>query len=74
MSASVENLLLQADALGLGAVWMGISPQEDRMNDVKEVLGIRDDLSAFALVPCGYPAVERPQEDRYDTERIHFVR
>ncbi|MDO4978021.1 MAG: nitroreductase family protein [Eubacteriales bacterium] len=74
MSASVENLLLQADSLGLGAVWMGISPQEERMKDVKEVLGIREDLSAFALVPCGYPAEERPQEDRYDIERIHFVR
>ena len=31
MSASVENLLLEADALGLGAVWLGIAPLKDRM-------------------------------------------
>ena len=31
MSAAVENLLLEADELGLGAVWMGISPDEGRM-------------------------------------------
>ena len=27
----MENLLLEADELGLGAVWMGISPDEGRM-------------------------------------------
>lgn len=31
LSASVENLLLEADELGLGAVWLGIAPLRDRM-------------------------------------------
>lgn len=74
MSASVENLLLQADELGLGAVWMGISPLEDRMEIVRNILNIPENLAAFALVPCGYPAEERPQQDRYDEARIHFVK
>ena len=73
MSASVQNLLLEADELGLGAVWMGISPLKDRMETVKEILNIREDLSAFAIIPCGYPAEERPQENRYDENRVHFV-
>ena len=73
MSAAVENLLLEADALGLGAVWMGISPDEERMNAVRKVLDIPADLNAFALVPCGYPAEERPQEDRFDKNRVHYI-
>lgn len=73
MSASVENLLLQADELGLGAVWMGISPLEDRMEIVRNILNIPATLKAFALVPCGYPAEERPQQDRYDKTRIHYL-
>ena len=52
MSAAVENLLLQADALGLGAVWMGIAPDQGRMDAVRKVLDIPENLHAFALVPC----------------------
>ena len=74
MSAAVENLLLEADELGLGAVWMGISPDEGRMKAVREVLDIPEDLHAFALIPCGYPAEERAQEDRYEESRVHYIR
>ncbi len=72
MSAAVENLLLEADTLGLGAVWMGISPDEGRMEAVRKVLDIPTNLNAFALVPCGYPAEEREQENRYEESRIHY--
>ena len=72
-SKAVENLLLEADELGLGAVWMGISPDEGRMKAVREVLDIPKDLRAFALVPCGYPAEERAQEDRYEESRVHYI-
>lgn len=73
LSAAVENLLLEADALGLGAVWMGISPQPERMAAVEKVLDMPENLAAFALVPCGYPAEARPQQDRYDVNRVHYV-
>lgn len=73
MSASVENLLLEIDELGLGAVWMGIAPEIDRMEKVREILSIPDSLNAFALVPCGYPAEARQQQDRFDPNRIHYV-
>ena len=63
----------EADELGLGAVWMGISPDEGRMKAVREVLDIPEDLHAFALVPCGYPAEERAQEDRYEESRVHYI-
>lgn len=74
MSASVENLLLEADALGLGAVWMGVCPQVDRMEVVGEMLGLPENLSAFALISVGYPAESRKQQDRYETARVHFVK
>ena len=72
MSAAVENLLLEADTLGLGAVWMGISPDEGRMEAVRKVLDIPANLNAFALVPCGYPAEERERENRYEESRVHY--
>ena len=74
MSASVENLLLEADELGLGAVWMGISPIEARMDAVAKMIDLPENLSVFALIACGYPAEMRPQQDRYEKERVHYIR
>lgn len=73
MSASVENLLLEADALGLGAVWLGIAPIKERMDEVRKVLDMPEELEAFAIIPCGYPLSDVPQQDRYDESRVHRV-
>lgn len=73
MSAAVQNLLLEADELGLGAVWMGIAPMKMRMKKVRGILGIEESLEPFALVPCGYPAEEREQQDRYEEGRVHYI-
>lgn len=73
LSACVENILLEADSLGLGTCWMGIAPQEDRMAAVKEMLSIPDTLSVFCLISVGYPEKMRLQEDRYEEDRIHRI-
>lgn len=73
LSASVENLLLEADSLGLGAVWLGIAPLQDRMDKVREVISISEELEAFAIIPCGYPEQIKEQQNRYEKERVHFV-
>ena len=73
MSASVENLLLAVDALGLGATWCGIAPNETRMENVRKVLDVPSNLYPFAIIPCGYPAEERKQQDRFEEARIHYV-
>lgn len=73
LSASVENLLLEADELGLGAVWMGIAPNEERMEAVRKVIDLPEKLAAFALVSCGYPAEERLQQDRFEENRVHYI-
>lgn len=74
MSASVENLLLEADALGLGAVWLGIAPLAERMQAVQSVLNMPENLAAFAIIPCGYPESVHPQQNRFEAQRIHYVK
>lgn len=73
LSASVENLLLEADALELGAVWLGIAPLQDRMDNVRRVLSIPEDLEPFAIIPCGYPQQIKPQQNRYEEKRVHYI-
>ena len=74
LSACVENILLEVEELGLGAVWMGIAPGRDRMENVRAVMDIDESLEPFAIISVGYPAVENKQQDRFDPARIHWVK
>ena len=69
----MENLWLETDAQGLGGVWLGIAPQEDRMKAVEDVLELPENVRAFAIFPYGYPAEQRKQQNRFDKDRIHYV-
>ena len=73
MSIAMENLWLTCREQGLGGVWLGIAPVEDRMRAVEDIVGIPEGLRAFAIFPLGYPAEERKQQDRFDENRIHYV-
>jgi len=73
LSIAMENLWLETDAQGLGGVWLGIAPEEERMKAVEAVLDLPDTVRAFAVFPYGYPAEERKQQNRFDASRIHYV-
>ena len=72
MSIAMENLWLECDAQGLGGVWLGIAPIANRMEAVEKIVAMPDSLRAFAIFPFGYPAESRPQQDRFEPERIHW--
>lgn len=73
LSIAQENMWLRTDELGLGGVWLGIAPLKDRMDRVRKILDLPDNVEAFSLFPVGYPAEEGRQEDRYDESRVHFI-
>jgi len=70
-SAATQNLLLAVHAHGLGAVWVGVYPREDRVAEFRKLLQIPQEVTPFALVPVGYPAESKPPSNRYDSSRIH---
>jgi nitroreductase len=71
-SAATENLLLAAHAKGLGAVWLGVYPREDRVTGLRELLGLPEHVVPFALIPLGYPAESKLPAQRYDASRVHL--
>ena len=73
MSIAQENIWLETDAQGLGGVWIGIAPMEERMNDVHRMLNLPEDVKVFSMFALGYRAESREQQDRYKPERIHFI-
>ena len=74
MSIMMENLWLAADEIGLGGVWLGVAPREERMKDVEKIVGIPAGQRAFGVFALGYPDEERTQQDRFDQSRIHYVK
>lgn len=69
-AAATENILLEAVRLGLGAVWIGVYPLEERMNSVASILNITKGC-AFAQIAIGHPKNHKPIIKRYDESRIH---
>jgi nitroreductase len=71
-SAATENLLLAAHALGLGAVWLGVYPREERVAGVRSILNIPERVTPLCVVAIGHPAEPAGPADRYREERVHW--
>lgn len=71
-AAATENLLLAAEATGLGAVWTACYPYEDRMQKAVEALGLPEDVSPYCIVPVGYPGGNEQPKDKWKPENIHY--
>lgn len=71
LSAATENMLLKAVELGLGAVWLGIAPEKERMEFIKALFRLPQGVRPFALLAIGYSS-ENHFVDRFDASRIHY--
>lgn len=74
LGACCENILLQATCEGLGAVWLGFHPIEDRSLKLKEYLNIPDYCIPFAVICIGHPLKKGKVTLRYDESKVHFDR
>lgn len=76
MSAAAENMLLEAVNLGLGGLWNGVAPDEERMVKIGKLAGIEDvsTLKPFCIITVGYPAEgwQNKFMDKFDERRIHY--
>jgi nitroreductase len=71
-SAATENILIAAQAQGLGAVWLGVYPREDRVKDVQDLLALPAYVIPLCLISIGYPAEKKPPANRYQASRVHY--
>ena len=71
-SAAMENLLLAAHGAGLGAVWTGIYPLNERIEKFREICLLPEHIIPLGLAILGWPDHNPAAEERFDPERIHF--
>lgn len=70
-SAAAQNMLLMANELGLGSVWLGVYPVEDRVKSLKGLLELPESVIPLTVLPLGYPAERKKPAERFDPTRIH---
>ncbi len=72
-SAATQNLLLAAHSLGLGAVWTGIKPDEDKkIARIRSVFEIPQHIIPLCIIPIGYPKKKPKAVNRYAKNKVHY--
>ena len=71
-SAATENILLAANALGLGAVWTGLYPNEDRANAVRDVMKAPEHIVPLCVIVIGHPADNPTPKDKWKPENVSY--
>ena len=70
-SAAIENLLLAAHILGLGACWLGVHPREQRMNALKKILSLPPSVIPVSCIAIGHPAEAKEPRTRFNRDYVH---
>lgn len=73
-SAATENMLLAAHALGLGGVWCGVFPVQERVERVRALLNLPDTLIPLNVIAFGYPAGPGSVKEKWAPGRVHYNR
>jgi nitroreductase len=71
-AAATENLLLAAQALGLGAVWTGVYPYPERVAGVGRALDIPAHIVPLNIVAVGYPEKPGRPKDKWNPAKVHY--
>jgi len=71
-SAAIENLLLAAHALGLGACWVGVHPIEEGVNGVRQLLSLPTAIVPIAVIALGHPGEQPGSRTRFNRGYVHF--
>ncbi len=71
-SAATQNILLAAYALGLGSVWLGVYPREERMKGIKDLFKLPEHIIPISLIALGYPNESKENPERFFQDKIHY--
>ena len=71
-SAASENILLAAEAIGLGAVWTGVYPSDERVLFVRQALGLPENIIPLNIIAIGNPVGAEKPKDKFDPGNIHW--
>ncbi|MCD7859945.1 MAG: nitroreductase family protein [Firmicutes bacterium] len=70
---SGQNMILAAEGLGIGSVWLGTWPQMDKVEAQRELFQLPPTVTPHSIIAFGYPAEEKTGEHPdYEDCCVHF--
>lgn len=73
-SAAIENILLAAHLLGLGACWLGVHPRQPRVEAVRTAVELPEHIIPVSCIAIGWPGETPSPRTRFDAQRVHQER
>lgn len=70
-SAATENILVAAHEMGLGSVWVGLYPEEERVQPIQKILELPEYIIPLCILPIGRPGEKKEPANRYDENKVH---
>ncbi len=71
-AAATQNLLLAATVKGIGSVWLGVYPDEKRVEDIRKLFNLPENIKPFSLISLGFPNETKTMPERFDINKIHY--
>lgn len=71
---AAQNMILAAHSLGIGSVWLGTWPQEEKVAAQKVLFALPDRIVPHSLLAFGYSAETNDPMRRstWEPERVHY--
>ena len=72
-SIAAQNMILAANAMGIGSVWLGTWPQMDRVKAQAALFGLPETQVPHSIIAFGYPLENTTKEKLlWEEDRVHF--
>lgn len=71
-SAAIQNILLAVTKLGLGACWLGVHPRQPRIDHIRSVFSLPDNIIPIAVLSIGFPEENTKARTRYNPDLVHY--
>ncbi len=71
-SAAIQNMLLAAHGLGLGAVWCGLYPVPQLTKPIGGLVNLPSEIVPVGMVVIGHKAEEKENAERFDDSKVHL--
>ena len=72
IAASVQNILLEGESLGLGTCWCGVYSRQELVDGVSKLFNLPKHIIPVSIIAVGHPAEQREVKERFDTDRVHY--
>lgn len=71
---AAQNMILAAESMGIGSVWLGTWPQMDRVAQQQKLFSLPETVIPHSILAFGYPA-ENPDKSakpEWEADRVHY--